>query len=95
MGQTRAVDFSLTLKERQKVQQCRTKLLKALHALDADIEIVQGCQARHRYSAQRYGIEKSERCLEDLEWHLSELRAHRTAAIRIISYCTWTANLVY
>lgn len=84
----------MTFNERQKVQLCRTKLLKALHALDMDIAIVDACEARYRYFVKTEVMKRSHAILQDLEWHSAELRAHRTATMRIMSYCTWIADLV-
>lgn len=94
VGKSFKVDFSITFDERQRVQQCRSKLLKALHALDTDIGIVQGCETRYRHLARLNSKQRSEACLQDLEWHLAELRAHKAATIRIMRLCTWTSNLV-
>ncbi|KAM0802246.1 hypothetical protein BDR22DRAFT_887911 [Usnea florida] len=93
VGKTNKIDFSVTLDERQKVQQCRSKLLSALHALDMDIDIIQGCEARYRHLAKVHGTNHLDASLQRFQWQLSELRAHRTATFRIMSQCTWTANL--
>lgn len=94
MRKSRRANFSITFDERQKIHQCRSKLLKALHALDIDIDIIQGYKARYRHLAKTRGSQRSDTSLQDFEWHLTELRAHRTATIRIMGHCTWTANLV-
>ncbi|KAL8896737.1 MAG: hypothetical protein Q9207_007562, partial [Kuettlingeria erythrocarpa] len=94
-------DFSLTFEERQNIQQYRNRLSVALHALDTDIDIVQGCKARYRHLAKhsdsstqaRRPVPDAQRLQDQFEWHLAELKAHKRAARSIIEHCSWTANL--
>ena len=76
------------------MQLCRSKPLKALHALDTDISIIRGCDDRCRFLATLHGLPRADRSLPDFKHHLSELRAHRTVASCILRQCAWTASLV-
>ncbi|KAI4175203.1 MAG: hypothetical protein LQ346_008105, partial [Caloplaca aetnensis] len=95
-------DFSLTFEDRQKIQQYRSRLSVALHALDTDIDIVQGCKARYCHLAKHSDsstqatrpVTDAQHLQDQFDWHLAELKAHRHAARSIIEHCSWTANLV-
>ena len=95
VGKDCKVDFAITFDSRQKVQTCRSKLLKAQHALDTDISVVQGYEARCRFLARSHKTSLSKTALSDLRNHLTELKAHRAAIYRISSRCSWTSSLVY
>ena len=95
VGKDCKVDFAITFDGRQKVQACRSKILKAQHALDTDISVVRGCEARCLFLAKSHKTPSSETALSDLRSHLTELKAHRAVTYRIISRCSWTAGLVY
>ncbi|KAL8916948.1 MAG: hypothetical protein Q9208_008269 [Pyrenodesmia sp. 3 TL-2023] len=94
-------DFSLTFADRQKIHEYRTRLSVALHALETNIDIVQGCKARCRHLAKHSDSSRQARApatdtqplRDQFEWHLTELKGHKRAARSIIEHCTWTANL--
>ena len=95
VGKDCKVDFAITFDGRQKVQACRSKLLKAQHALDINISVVRGCEARCQSLARPHKTTSSQTVLSDLRNHLTELKAHRAVTYRIFSRCNWTASLVY
>jgi hypothetical protein len=94
VGRPCKVDFAITFEERQKVQLCRAKIAKALHALETDINVIRGCVQRCYFFAQRCNLPTGA-TIPAFQHLLSELRAHRDAAFRIMRQCDWTAGLVY
>ena len=93
VGMSARVDFEINFRKRQRVQECRGKVLKAQHALDTSINIAQGCQKRCR-TMRKFKKSFLFDITLDLNFHLDELKAHRATTNRITDRYIQTAGLV-